>query len=192
MPRVPIHGSSAGAAPSIMARAKPACSSDRLGGAGMQMLRGDARLVLEDLEGRQLLIPFDQGRLRADPFDRVCIQPPYRGIDAMVVGVDQEWSAQAFLATEAGQMDLADRGGIDAVDVMHGVDAVVDAVDVDVVDVEQQAAAAAPRQFAEEFPLGHRRMEVMDVTGDVLQQYLTLQGVLQLVDMLDHQRQCLL
>src|SRR6185312_11543439 len=113
-----------------MARAKPACSSYRFGGAGMQVLRGDARLVFEDPEGRQLLIPFDQGRLRAHPFDRVCVQPPHRGIDAVIMAVDQEWSAQAVLAAEAGQMDLADRGGVDAVEVAHGVDAMVDAVDV--------------------------------------------------------------
>ncbi len=94
------------------------------------MLRGDACLVFEDLEGRQLLIPFDQGRLRAHPFDRVCIQAPHRGIDAVIMAVDQQRPAQAFLAAEAGQVNFADRGRVDAVEVTHGVDAVVDAVDV--------------------------------------------------------------
>src|SRR6185312_56675 len=97
MPRAAIHGSSAGAAPSTMAPANARCSSANDGGEiGMGVLvgmvfieasligavlveagRGEPRLVFEHGEVGQVLVPFDQGGLRAEACQRVVVQCPH-------------------------------------------------------------------------------------------------------------------
>ena len=70
--------------------------------------------------------------------------------------------------------------------------AVIDAVDVGVVDVDQQAAARALAQRRHELDLAHRGVGEADVGGDVLQQQLSFQPVLGLQDPCGHvfHREC--
>src|SRR6185312_17384928 len=94
MPRAAIHGSSAGAAPSTMAPANARCNSASDGGTGVpsrmvfievsligavrvEAGRGEPRLVLQHGEVGQVLVPFDQGGLRAEACQRVVVQRPH-------------------------------------------------------------------------------------------------------------------
>src|SRR5213078_641515 len=73
-----------------------------------------------------------------------------------------------------GQMDLADAVGSDRVDPAHGFAgrlirraASVACIDEEVVDVQQQPAARAPRQLVEELGFGQRVAGPADIGADV-------------------------
>ena len=60
------------------------------------------------------------------------------------MGVDQERRVEIVAVLEmAAEMDLADMLHGECVEIGHGLAAVIDGGDVDVVDVEQEAAAGA-------------------------------------------------
>ena len=56
----------------------------------------------------------------------------------------------------AGKVDLPHPVGRDAAQEGGRIEPVIDAADMDVVDVQQQVAAGFPRQFRQELPLAHR------------------------------------
>ena len=60
------------------------------------------------------------------------------------MGVDQQAGAKRICAV-SGKVDLPDGMCRQRIEIVDGVDAVVVRVDVDVVDVEQDARARAPR-----------------------------------------------
>ena len=65
--------------------------------------------------------------------------------------VDQHRPAVPLRIGVAGDMDFADQLAGNRIDKIQRVVAVVEGADMDVVDVQQQAAAAAPRRFDAEF-----------------------------------------
>ena len=69
----------------------------------------------------------------------------------------------------AGEMELLHAFDRHAAQVRQRIEAVIDAADVHVVDVEQQVAVGALGDFAQEFPFGHVVGGEADVAGDVLQ-----------------------
>ena len=79
-----------------------------------------------------------------------------------------------------------------ALQVGQRVEAVIDAADVDVVDVEQDGAVGALRNFAQELPFAHLGRLIGEVAGDVFQQDLPAEGVLHLTDPRHHDVQRLL
>ena len=81
----------------------------------------------------------------------------------------------------AGEVDLHHAVGGDRVDVLARVEAVVEAADVDVVDVEEEAAAAAVAQARQELPLRHRRAGEGEVGRRVLEDERALERVLHLL-----------
>ena len=92
-------------------------------------------------------------------------RPPAR---RRVVRVDQQRAPSAGSRAVAGEMDLADRVGRKAVEPGGGVEAEVVRRDVDVVDVEQQAAAGAPGELGEEVDL----VPVVPVDAQVVRRVL--------------------
>jgi hypothetical protein len=79
------------------------------------------------------------------------------------VRVDQDRCAVGLARREAGQMDLLHRMHRHRVDITPRIEAMVVRTDEDVVDVEQQAAAAAPRHLGDKLPFGHRRIGKLDI-----------------------------
>ena len=55
----------------------------------------------------------------------------------------------------AREMDLADQRGIDGVDIGVRIELQIGAADLDIVDVEQQAATGAAAERMDEFDLVH-------------------------------------
>ena len=107
----------------------------------------------EDIERRQLRIALDQRRPGAGTFDEALEQGPDRGGDGRVVRIDQQAFAERCIRPVAGQMDFGHAFGGKRIDIAFGRGAEIAGADVDVVDVEQQRAARAPRQLGEKIDL---------------------------------------
>ncbi len=97
------------------------------------------------------------------------------------MGVDQQGRA-ALVPSMAGQVDFADHGGGQGVQIGGGVVAEVMGADEDVIDVDQQAAAGRPDQGGEEVGLVQIVAGQGDVELGVLDQNLAAQGVLHPAD----------
>ena len=67
----------------------------------------------------------------------------------------------------AGDMDLRDAFGRNAVDVIERIEAVILRRDVDIVYVEQNSAVGALDDFVQEFPLGHFGNVKFGIAADV-------------------------
>ena len=91
-------------------------------------------------------------------------------------GVRIEIGAEQAVA--AGDVDLADGVEIESVDEAVGVEAEIDGVDMEVVQVEQQAAAGPPDQRVHEVLLAHVRSRHGRVHHAVLEQQPRAQDVL--------------
>ena len=69
------------------------------------------------------------------------------------------------------------------------IEAVVDGIHVKIVDVEQDAAAAAPRNRRDKFKFGYRRIAILQITGNVFDEDAATQSRLHLIDARHHQRE---
>src|SRR5450432_4395407 len=147
-------GSDAIAAVSLksVAAEKSRCISSSDGIAGLHDLAGSGRFIEQDLEGWKIGIPFDQRRLGAEMFDGGAIQVPYGRRYPRAMCVDQARTA----GVEPREVDFRDRIARHGRQVRQWIEAVVDRIDVNVVDVEQQLATGAPGNGGDEFPFGHR------------------------------------
>lgn len=65
-------------------------------------------------------------------------------------------------------MDLPDALGRNASEISEGIEPMIGAADIDIVDVEQQETASARAQFGEELPLARLVVCKGDVTGWIL------------------------
>src|SRR5579875_3048393 len=102
--------------------------------------RGALGLIEQDLEFRQIGIPFDQARDRAEPRQRLGVERPDLGIDARAVVVDtQPQTPFDLLHAVPREMDLADRRAWQRCEIGARIPAVLAGADVDVVDVAQDA-----------------------------------------------------
>ena len=85
-----------------------------------------------------------------------------------------------ILALMSGQVNLCHAGRRYPAYEFIRIEMMVDAVDVDVVDVQQQQAVGALGELRQEFPLGHLRGSIGDVAGYILQQDLLTDSILNL------------
>ena len=86
-------------------------------------------------------------------------------------------------------MDLRDGVAGNRVQVRPRIETVVHRVDVDVVDVEEELAAAAPGDCGHEVPFGHRVGLEAQIRRDVLDEKRPPEGGLHRVDAIAHQRE---
>ena len=121
----------------------------------------------------------------AEALDGRAVERPDRRCDPRPVRVDQARAA----GIESGEMDLGHALGRDRREIGLRVEAVIDRVDIDVVDVEQQLAAAFARDGGDEVPLGHRIVGEAQIGRDVLHQQRTAERELHRVDTIAYQRQ---
>ena len=92
----------------------------------------------------------------------------------------------------AGKVDLGDRARRDRGHCRERVAAVVELVDVQIVHVEQHAAAAAPGELGDEFALRDVACAVLEIARHVLDQHPAPERFLQPRDARAHQRERLL
>ena len=85
----------------------------------------------------------------------------------------------AVEASEVYFLDCVVRNGFE---VTRRIEIVIDRVDVNIIDVEQDATAAASTDLGDEVPLRYRRVHELQIAGDVFDQYLAAQEGLRLVD----------
>ena len=116
------------------------------------------------------------------------IKRPHRRGDRRAVSVDQTGAARV----ESGQVDLGDRVAGHRREKSVRVEAVVDRVDIDVVDVEQQFAAGAARDGCDEIPFAHRVVIETHIGRHVFDQQRPRERVLNGVDALADQCERLL
>ena len=135
------------------------------GGRLLGDLAGASHFHKQFVERRDIVVALDHGRDPAETLEGLDIEIPDILAHGMVVGVDDMGAHMAV----AGHVELHHAVSRNAVEEGHGIIAMVEGADIDVVDVEQQPAAGAARQFGEEFPLGHLGIVELDIGRDVLQ-----------------------
>ena len=113
-----------------------------------------------------VVVAFDHGRDRAEARDGGAVQIPHRLDNGMVVSID-EMTAEIAVT---GQMELAHPRWRDRRQVGQWVETMIDAADVDIVDVEQDGAVGALRDFAQELPFAHLGCLIGQIARDILQQ----------------------
>ena len=99
----------------------------------------------------------------ADALDGAVVEFPDGINDGMVVGVEDVFAVLGV----ASDVDLGDAIGGNGIDVIKGIEIVILRGDVDVVDVEKNAAVGALDDFVEELPFGHFGDVKFGVAGDV-------------------------
>lgn len=105
-------------------------------------------------ERRQLIVPFDQRRHRADACQYLFVELPHGVIDGRTVVIDQQAVAQAVsVFGETGQMNFTHGVQRQGIDLGEWVELVVDARHVDVVHIQQQAAPGTANDLAYEIGL---------------------------------------
>ena len=139
------------------------------------------------VERRDVIVALDHSGDAAEPRDGGGVQRPHRIAHRMVVRIDQ---VRAVIAV-AGEVDLRDALRRHRREVGLRVPAVVGRADVDVVDVEQDAAVGAPRDLGEELGLGDRAGGERDVARRVLEEDPTTEVLLHLDHALCDVSECL-
>ncbi len=152
------------------------------------MRGGGFRLETRPL--RDLAVPFDQRRDRPRSGDDALEQAPNRVRDGLVVAVDEQRRPLVVaLLDMSRKMNFADRGERKVGQIRARRKAVVGRRHEDIVDVEQQAAAGAPRDGADEIRLARRRFAEQDVGRRIFEQQRPGDGLLHLVDVIAHRRE---
>src|SRR5581483_9232775 len=145
-----------------------------------------ARFVEEHIERRKIRIPFDQRAHRPEARQRFPIEIPHGSRHAVSVRVDEQTRATQRGAVEACEVDLLHGMRRDRVQIAQRIETVVDAADVDVVDVEQDAAAAAPGNQVEKLPFRDGRFGELEIARYVLDQDAATEVILSLIDVAAH------
>ena len=100
-------------------------------------------------EFRQLVVAFDQRGARADACDQPRIQRPDCGRDRRIVRIDQQRASEVRVGRVPGEVDFRHRIAGKGIEVGRGRIAEIVRADIDVVDVEEQAATGAARELGE-------------------------------------------
>ena len=104
------------------------------------------------------------------------------------MGVDIEVPLGQHLVGKTGQVDLPDRLKVDGGQVVGAVEAVIDTADMEVVEIEQDAAAAAPRQLGQKRRFAHLPGQLQIGRG-IFDEQLPTQGLLHPVYLVAHVRE---
>ena len=119
--------------------------------------------AVDFIEGGDVVVPFEESCGGAYALDGAGVHVPDGVEDRVVVRVE----GVLFELRVAGDVNLGYAVGGYAVYVLHGIEAVVLRGDVDVVDVEEDAAVGCVNNFVQELPLGHLGLVELGVAADV-------------------------
>ncbi len=86
-------------------------------------------------------------------------------------------------------MDFADGCGGQGMQELQRVEAMIDRVHMQIVEIEQQAATAAADEFGEELCFGERRFAELQIAGEMLDEYRSTERRLQGIDARDAERE---
>src|SRR5215469_8563892 len=115
------------------------------------------------VEGGDAIVPFEESGGVAYALDGAIVEFPNRIDDGMIVSVK---NVLAIFGV-AGDVNLRDAVCGNTVDVSGGIETVILRGDVNIVDVEKNAAIGALDDFVEELPLGHFGDVKFGVAGDI-------------------------
>src|SRR6185436_513867 len=124
----------------------------------LQDLIGTLRFRDEYLQLRNIGVPLDERGNAAESRDRECVKIPHCIAHRTRVGIDQDRAIAVRIHAVTGEVNLAHVTRIDMRDVLPCIEAVIATTDIDVVDVQQQSAAAAIGQRLQKLPFGHLRV----------------------------------
>src|SRR5712692_9055868 len=139
---------------------------------------GGAALLDQPLQLGDVVVPFDQRGHAPEAAHRGRVQVPHRIRDRRVVRVEQVRPAIRV----PRQVELSDPIRRNGGEVLARIESVVPGADVDVVDVEEDAAVRPLSHLRDELPFREGGAAERNVAGYVLQQDLAPEGVLHLVD----------
>ena len=151
------------------------------GGVRVEVLLSFFGFGVDFVEGGDVVVPLEQGGRGAAALDGAGIELPDGIDDGMVVGVEDV----LLVFGVAGDVDLGDAVRGHGVDVVHGIELVVHGGDIDIVDVEENAAVGALGNFGDKFPLGHLGAGEGGVGADVFDGDGDFEEVLHHADALD-------
>src|SRR5262245_24691435 len=123
------------------AAAKVCCSSRSASTALLPDCIGLACFAQQDFERRNVRVPLDERRHIAEPAYDLRIERPHIVTHRRAVRVDQDLAAVEVVHGVTGEMDLADRTSRDVGEILARIEAMIARADVDIVDVEEDAAA---------------------------------------------------
>jgi len=115
------------------------------------------------VEGRDAIVPLEESGGVADALDGAIVKFPYWIDDWMIVSIE---NVLAIFGV-AGDVDLSYAIGSYTVDVSGGIETVILRRDVNVVDVEKNAAVGLLDNLVEEFPFSHFGDVIFGVAGNV-------------------------
>src|SRR6516165_3207362 len=176
--------------PSTTARRIRNCVSANDGMAGLQRPGCDLvrapRLGQQGGKRRNVVIPFDQCRLRAEAPNRVGVKLPDRLGNASSMGIDENFGTLirfVLLWCEAAQVEFADVPDRQTVDVPIGAVPQIVCAEIHIADVAQEPASGSAHELTEEVELAHRRRVEADIARWILQEIGSAQNVLDLLNM---------
>ena len=132
------------------------CTSWRRGADTEHLIFDFARAICfgnEFFKRRYLVIPLDESRYSAKPSYGFPIEPPHRCRDRVIVSVDQQISRNAVTC----QVNLAYPLCWNSCEILRRREAVIDGADVDIVNVQQNAAVSFVSDSGSKNPLWHSR-----------------------------------
>ena len=136
-------------------------------------------------ERRKVVIALDQGRRWPEAAQCEGVKLPHWRSHRGAVGVDQQGCASRILIFgEPSQMDFANFGEWQGIQVRLGIPVMIDAGDIGVIHIEQQTAAGAADDGADKRGFVQSGRREFDISGGILQQDAALQVFLGLIDMI--------
>ena len=125
--------------------------------------RGFERFIVNFVESRDMIVPFQKSGCAPDLPDCMSIDLPHRIEHGMIVRVEDVFLELGV----AGDVDLANAMVRHVVQVIVGIESVVLGRDINVIHVEKNAAVRPLDDFAQEFPLRHFRGVEFRIAADV-------------------------
>ncbi|ODR99207.1 hypothetical protein AUC68_04145 [Methyloceanibacter methanicus] len=164
-----------------------------IAGACCERAIGPLRLREQCRPGRDVVVPFDQGRHGPSARKRPFIERPNGGGDfASMIVDEQERAIFVRVLRMAAQVNLADMLHGERFEIGIRTEAVIDGLNEHVVHVEQQAAARPPHGLAQELDLAHRRFGIGHIGRRVFEKHLPAHRILHFTDVFADAGQCLL
>ena len=123
-----------------------------------------ARLGVNFVERRNAVVPFEQRGRRANAPDRVLVQFPHRIDHRMIVRIENIFLELGV----AGDVNLRHALRRHAVQIIVRIEVMILRRNIDIIDVQQNAAVGPLHHFVQKLPLGHFRNVKFGVAADVL------------------------
>src|SRR5258708_1891066 len=119
--------------------------------------------VVDFAESRNGVVPLEESCSVTNPLNGTIVKVRDRIDQRMIVSIEDIF----FVLGMAGDVNLRETFGGNAVNVIEGIKAVILRGDVNIVDVQEDAAISAFDDFVQEFPFGHFGDVKFGVAADV-------------------------